>query len=353
MARPEEVAAEMAEITGVLAAAGASAIRVSKDERERLLLWSGRKAAFPRDRPDHARLLLHGRHHSAARPCSRAAANRGMDAQIRPALRQRVPRRRRQPSPLIMYDANIEAQRVGAEAFGAEILELCIEVGGTITGEHGVGIEKLPQMCVQFRGPELECFLGVKAAFDPQSLLNPGKGVPVLSRCAEFGKVHVHHGSSRIPSCLVSDSELAMPVQTPNRLHRPDAKDVADLVTRLAADYGDRAQTSRSIRDQHSHGEGLADSGLPDVVVFPHTNEEVAAIVRLCHAARVPVIAFGVGTSLEGHVAALYGGVCVDLSQMNRVLEVNAEDLDCRVQAGRAARAAQRRAQGYRALLSH
>jgi len=125
-----------------------------------------------------------------------------------------------------------------------------------------------------------------------------------------------------------------MSAHTQARLHRPDAKDVADLVTRLTADYGDRALTSASIRDQHSHGEGLADSGLPDVVVFPHTNEEVAAIVRLCHAARVPVIAFGVGTSLEGHVAALYGGVCVDLSQMNRVLEVNAEDLDCRVQAG-------------------
>ena len=115
---------------------------------------------------------------------------------------------------------------------------------------------------------------------------------------------------------------------------RPDAHDVADLVTRLMTDYGERAQTSRAARDQHSHGEGLADAGLPDVVVFPHTNDEVAAIVRLCHAARVPVIAFGVGTSLEGHVAALYGGVCIDLSQMNRVLEVNAEDLDCRVQAG-------------------
>jgi D-lactate dehydrogenase (cytochrome) len=74
---------------------------------------------------------------------------------------------------------------------------------------------------------------------------------------------------------------------------RPDARDVADLVTRLTADYGERALTSRAIRDQHSHGEGLADAGLPDVVVFPHTNEEVAAIVRLCHAARVPVIAFG------------------------------------------------------------
>ena len=114
---------------------------------------------------------------------------------------------------------------------------------------------------------------------------------------------------------------------------RPDARAVADLVTRLADDYGDRTVTSRAIRDQHSHGEGMADAGLPDVVVFPHTNEEVAAIVRLCHAAQVPVIAFGVGTSLEGHVAALYGGVSLDLSRLDRVLEVNAEDLDCRVQA--------------------
>jgi D-lactate dehydrogenase (cytochrome) len=115
---------------------------------------------------------------------------------------------------------------------------------------------------------------------------------------------------------------------------RPDARDVADLVTLLRADFGERALTSRAVRDQHSHGEGLADAALPDVVVFPHTNEEVAAIVRLCQDARVPVIPFGVGTSLEGHVAALYGGVCLDLSQMDRVLEVNAADLDCRVQAG-------------------
>ena len=118
------------------------------------------------------------------------------------------------------------------------------------------------------------------------------------------------------------------------RLARPDAREVADLVTRLCADYGERAVTSRAIRDSTATAKGWPTPALPDVVVFPHTNEEVAAIVRLCHAARVPVIAFGVGTSLEGHVAALYGGVCVDLSQMNRVLEVNAEDLDCRVQAG-------------------
>jgi D-lactate dehydrogenase (cytochrome) len=115
---------------------------------------------------------------------------------------------------------------------------------------------------------------------------------------------------------------------------RPTAGDVAAIVGRLTEDFAERAVTSNAIREQHGHGEGMADAALPDVVVFPHTNEEVAAIVRLCHAARIPVIAFGIGTSLEGHVAALYGGVCVDLSQMNRMLEVNAQDLDCRVQAG-------------------
>src|SRR2546426_4806616 len=121
---------------------------------------------------------------------------------------------------------------------------------------------------------------------------------------------------------------------TTDLIARPDPQSVAELVQKLCGDYGERAVTSQSVREHHSHGEGLADSALPDVVVFPHSNEEVAAIVRLCHLARVPVIAFGVGTSLEGHVAALYGGVCLDLSQMNRVLDVNAQDLDCRVQAG-------------------
>src|SRR5689334_3113969 len=121
---------------------------------------------------------------------------------------------------------------------------------------------------------------------------------------------------------------------TPEARSRPAAADVAALTERLMRELGDRAVTNASVREQHSHGEGLADAGLPDVVVFPHSNDEVASIVRLCNAARIPVIAFGVGTSLEGHVAALYGGVCIDLSQMNRVLEVSEADLDCRVQAG-------------------
>jgi D-lactate dehydrogenase (cytochrome) len=115
---------------------------------------------------------------------------------------------------------------------------------------------------------------------------------------------------------------------------RPDPDVVARVVAQMRGDYGERAVTTQAVREHHSHGEGLADAALPDVVVFPRSNDEVAAIVRLCHLSRVPVIAFGVGTSLEGHVAALYGGVCLDLSQMNRVLEINAEDLDCRVQAG-------------------
>src|SRR6202162_4027060 len=115
---------------------------------------------------------------------------------------------------------------------------------------------------------------------------------------------------------------------------RQDPNVVAELVARLSGDFGDRAVSTHAVREHHSHGEGLTDAALPDVVVFPHSNEEIASIVRLCHLARVPIIAFGVGTSLEGHVAALYGGVCVDLTQMNRVLEVNVDDLDCRVQAG-------------------
>ncbi len=115
---------------------------------------------------------------------------------------------------------------------------------------------------------------------------------------------------------------------------RPSAEVVGKLVERLRHAYGERAVTTHAVREQHSHGEALFDAALPDVVVFPQSNEEVVAIVHSCHVARVPVVAFGVGTSLEGHVAALYGGVCIDMSQMNRMLEVNAADLDCRVQAG-------------------
>jgi len=96
--------------------------------------------------------------------------------------------------PLILFDANNPDELHRTELFAAEVLEKCVEVGGTITGEHGVGVEKINQMCVQFGTPELELFLAVKRAFDPRGLLNPGKAVPSLARCAEYGRMRVHGG---------------------------------------------------------------------------------------------------------------------------------------------------------------
>jgi glycolate oxidase len=101
--------------------------------------------------------------------------------------------------PLILYDANEPGQTEKTIDFGDKILELCIEVGGTITGEHGVGVEKLKAMCVQFDAPELERFHAIKEAFDAHRLLNPGKAVPTLHRCAEMGRMHVHHGQVAHP----------------------------------------------------------------------------------------------------------------------------------------------------------
>jgi glycolate oxidase len=101
--------------------------------------------------------------------------------------------------PLILYDASAPGELDRAEALGGAILELCVAVGGTITGEHGVGREKINQMCVQFTSDELTAFAAIKAAFDPAGLLNPGKAVPTLARCAEFGAMHVHAGQVAHP----------------------------------------------------------------------------------------------------------------------------------------------------------
>ncbi|EGD02622.1 glycolate oxidase subunit GlcD, partial [Burkholderia sp. TJI49] len=101
--------------------------------------------------------------------------------------------------PLILFDANRPGELDRAEALGGRILELCVAVGGSITGEHGVGREKINQMCVQFDADEIAFFHAVKAAFDPQRLLNPGKNIPTLHRCAEFGAMHVHHGKLPFP----------------------------------------------------------------------------------------------------------------------------------------------------------
>ena len=101
--------------------------------------------------------------------------------------------------PLIMYDANIAGQLEQAEAFGADILRLCVEVGGVLTGEHGVGVEKRDLMPAMFTDGELAQQRSLKAAFDPDGLLNPGKVFPLLHRCAEQGRVHVHHGQTAFP----------------------------------------------------------------------------------------------------------------------------------------------------------
>ena len=101
--------------------------------------------------------------------------------------------------PLILYDANQPGALEKTEEFGGRILQLCVSMGGTITGEHGVGIEKINQMCIQFNEQELQQFHAVKQAFDPDGLLNPGKAIPTLARCAEFGKMHVHAGELPFP----------------------------------------------------------------------------------------------------------------------------------------------------------
>ena len=195
----EEVDDEMAAIRRVLSESGATSIRVSRDEKERLLLWSGRKAAFPaigRLSPDYycidgtiprgalPRVLKQIEAWSVeyALPC--ANVFHAGDGNLH---------------PLILFDANLEGEIERTIAFGDRILALCIEVGGTVTGEHGVGVEKLNAMCHQFKPDELERFRGIKAAYDPAGLLNPGKGVPTLSRCAEGGRMHVHHGELRHP----------------------------------------------------------------------------------------------------------------------------------------------------------
>jgi len=101
--------------------------------------------------------------------------------------------------PLIMFDANVEGELEKAEQFGADILELSVKFGGSITGEHGVGAEKINQMCVQYGSDELSCFHAIKGAFDPAGLLNPGKAVPSLHRCAEYGAMIVHKGQVPFP----------------------------------------------------------------------------------------------------------------------------------------------------------
>jgi glycolate oxidase len=192
---PEEVGSEMADIRRLLTESGATEIRVSKDEAQRLLYWSGRKAAFPavgRISPDY--YCIDGTIPRKALPrVLRAIAQWSREYELPCANVFHAGDGNLHP--LILFDANKPGETEKTVAFGDRILELCIEVGGTVTGEHGVGVEKLNTMCLQFAPEELARFHGVKEAFDAYRLLNPGKAVPTLHRCAEMGKMHVHHGA--------------------------------------------------------------------------------------------------------------------------------------------------------------
>jgi glycolate oxidase len=191
---PEEVDEEIGRMSEVLRAAGATAIAVSRDEAERLKFWSGRKNAFPasgRISPDYM--------------CMDSTIPRKRLADILLAIGEMEKKYGLRCAnvfhagdgnlhPLILFDANDASQLHRAEQFGADILETSVAMGGTITGEHGVGIEKVNSMCVQFSPEEREQMFAVKRAFDPQGLLNPGKVIPTLNRCAEYGKMLVRGG---------------------------------------------------------------------------------------------------------------------------------------------------------------
>jgi len=192
---PEEVEEEIARVQAVLREAGARRLAVSRDEAERLRFWSGRKAAFPavgRISPDYYCM-------DGTIPKKRLGEVLRFIAELEKKYGLRCPNVFHAGDgnlhPLILFDANDSEQLQRAEAFCAEVLEKCVEVGGTVTGEHGVGVEKLGPMCVQFRAEELEVFHGIKRAFDPSGLLNPGKAVPTLARCVEYGRLRVSRGA--------------------------------------------------------------------------------------------------------------------------------------------------------------
>jgi glycolate oxidase len=183
---PEEVAEEIGRMTAVLERSGAAGIRVSQNEAERLKFWAGRKAAFPavgRLTPDY--LCMDG-----TIPRKRLAEMLEAIAALSGKYALRCANVFHAGDgnlhPLIMYDANQPGELDRAAAFGSEILELSVRFGGTITGEHGVGIEKILLMAEQFTEAEIGAFHRLKAAFDEHGLLNPGKGVPTLARCREY-----------------------------------------------------------------------------------------------------------------------------------------------------------------------
>jgi len=195
----EEVDEEIRRMEAVMQESGAHLIRTSRDEAERLRFWAGRKAAFPavgRISPDYYCMdgtIPRKRLAEVLRGIANMEKKYGLRcANVFHAGDGNL-------HPLILYDANKPGELERTEAFGGEILDLTIKVGGTITGEHGVGVEKVGHMCAQFAPKELALFRAVKTAFDEHGLLNPGKAVPTLHRCAEFGQMHVHAGQTAHP----------------------------------------------------------------------------------------------------------------------------------------------------------
>jgi glycolate oxidase len=178
----------------VLASAGATSVRQAADAAERARMWSGRKAAFPavgRLAPDY--YCMDGtipRRHLATVLARIGELSRKYDLPVANVFHAGDGNLH----PLILFDAGIPGQLATAERFGADVLELCVEMGGTVTGEHGVGVEKLGPMCTQFSPAELDVFHAIKRAFDPAELLNPGKAVPTLARCADYGALRMHGG---------------------------------------------------------------------------------------------------------------------------------------------------------------
>jgi glycolate oxidase len=196
---PEEVQEEILRMEAVLVGAGATRLEISANEAQRLKFWSGRKNAFPasgRLSPDYMCM-------DSTIPRSRLADMLLAIAEMEKKFDLRCCNVFHAGDgnlhPLILFDANDPGQLHRAEAFGAEILELSVAMGGTISGEHGVGAEKLNSMCVQFSETERAQMLALKTAFDPQGLLNPGKVIPTLSRCAEYGRMHVKRGVLAFP----------------------------------------------------------------------------------------------------------------------------------------------------------
>ena len=196
---PEEVEEEIGRMSAVLRANGATAIAVSRDEAERMKFWSGRKNAFPasgRISPDYMCM-------DSTIPRKRLAdmllAIQEMEKKYQLRCANVFHAGAGNLHPLILFDANDADQLHRCELFGAEILETSVAMGGTITGEHGVGVEKLNSMCVQFSAAENAQMFGIKRAFDVKGLLNPGKVIPELHRCAEYGRMLVRGGQIKHP----------------------------------------------------------------------------------------------------------------------------------------------------------